>query len=149
MLLGNRDEWAKLVADATLAPRFVDEGLRAGPPVVIWRRQATEAVTLSGVEIPDGAKIMVSLATANRDETHFSCPHTFQGTRENARDHVSFGYGIHFCMGAALAKLELKLVLEMLSQAFPNMTLVPDSDPEWQRTILVRGPARLLVDLHK
>ncbi len=149
MLLGNRDEWGKLVADPTLAPRFVEEGLRAGPPVVIWRRQATEAVTLSGVDIPKGAKIMVSLASANRDETHFACPHAFEGTRENARDHVSFGYGIHFCMGAALAKLELKLVLEMLSQAFPNMRLVPDSDPQWQRTILVRGPAQLLVDLHE
>lgn len=149
MLMENRAEWDKLVADPTLAPAFVEEGLRAGPPVVIWRRQTTQPVTLGGVDLPEGAKIMVSLASVNRDEDHFDCPHAFQGSRENARDHASFGYGIHFCMGAALAKLELKLVLEALSQAFPNMTLVKDAGLEWQRTILVRGPGQLLVDLNE
>lgn len=149
MLLGNRAEWDKLVADPSLAPGFVEEGLRAAPPVVMWRRRTTQEVTLGDVTIPAGAPIMVSLASANRDEAHYDCPHTFDGTRENARDHVSFGYGIHFCMGAALAKLELKLVLEALSQAFPKMTLVPDTDPEWQRTVLVRGPGRVLVDLNE
>lgn len=149
MLLADRPEWDRLVADPTLAPDYVEEGLRTGPPVVCWRRITTEPVTIGGVDLPAGAPILASLASANRDEDHFACPHQFQGTRENARDHVSFGYGIHFCMGAPLAKLELKLVLEALSQAFPRMTLVPDSDPDWQRTILVRGPGRLLVDLNE
>jgi len=149
MLLRDRGEWDRLVADPGLAPNYVEEGLRAGPPVVCWRRITTEPVTIGGVSLPEGAPIMMSLASANRDEDHFECPHQFQGQRENARDHVSFGYGIHFCMGAPLAKLELKLVLEGLPQAFPNMTLVPDSHPDWQRTILVRGPGRLLVDLNE
>ncbi|WP_323763965.1 cytochrome P450 [Marinovum sp.] len=149
MLLRDREEWDRLVNEPTLAPAYVEEGLRAGPPVVIWRRVTTEEVKVGDVTLPEGAPIMMSLASANRDEAHFACPHDFEGTRANARDHVSFGYGIHFCMGAPLAKLELKLVLELLSQAFPNMTLVPDTDPHWQRTILVRGPGRLLVDLNE
>lgn len=147
-LLTNRDQWQKLVDDPSLIPNAVEEGLRAGPPVVAWRRKTTEEVELGGVTLPKGAPILMSIASANWDEDHFDDPAEFDVTREKARDHVSFGYGIHFCLGAPLARLELKVVLEELTAAFPDMTLVPDQDPGWQKTILVRGPGQLLVDLN-
>ncbi|MCK0150873.1 cytochrome P450 [Marivita sp. S6314] len=148
-LLTNRDQWQQIVDDPSLIPNAVEEGLRIGPPVVAWRRKAKEDVELGGVSIPAGAPLLMSIASANRDEGHYDGPDAFDVTRENARDHVSFGYGWHFCLGAPLARLELKVVLEELTRAFPNMALVPDQDPSWQKTILVRGPGTLLVDLNE
>ena len=148
-LLINRDEWQKIVDDPALIPNAVEEGLCAGPPVVLWRRRTTRATEIGGIAILECADILMSIASANRDERHFDNGEAFDVSRENARDHVSFGYGIHFCLGANLARLELKVALEELSAAFPNMTIVPDQDPQWQKTILVRGPGRLMVDLNE
>ncbi len=147
-LLTNRNEWQKIVDDPALIPNAVEEGLRAGPPVVLWRRRTIEETEIGGTAIPEGADILMSIASANRDEAHYDHGEDFDVTRENARDHVSFGYGIHFCLGATLARLELKIALEELTTAFPNMTLVPDEDTDWQKTVLVRGPGRLIVDLN-
>jgi cytochrome P450 len=149
MLMQNRAQWDRLAADPSLAANFVEEGLRAAPPIVIWRRIPTRETVLGGVTLPAQAPIMMSLASVNRDESHFSCPAEFDGGRENAGDHLSFGYGIHFCMGAALARMEIEQVLQGLAAHFPNMRLVPDEDPHWSQTVLVRGPRRLIVELNE
>lgn len=149
MLLSQRPQWARLVADPDLIKNAVEEGLRAGPPVINWRRKTTKAVTLGGVELPKGAPLMMSLSSINRDEAHFGEAETMDVTRDNAGDHISFGYGIHFCLGANLARMEIAMALHALTARFPNMTLVPDTDPQWQPTLLVRGPARVLVDLNE
>ncbi|WP_323037602.1 cytochrome P450 [Pararhodobacter sp.] len=148
-LLDDRSQWERLVADPSLIKNAVEEGLRAMPPVVSWRRKTTRAVTLSGVDIPEGAGLLMSLVSANRDENHFGEAETLEVDRADARDHVSFGYGIHFCLGANLARLEIAALLQELVRVFPNMALVPGSDPGWHRTMLVRGPSRVLVDLNE
>lgn len=148
-LLSDRTQWERLVADPSLIPNAVEEGLRAMPPVVSWRRKTTRAVTLSGVDIPEGAGLLMSLVSANRDECHFGEAESLQVDRSDARDHVSFGYGIHFCLGANLARLEIAALLRELVRVFPEMALVPDKDPMWHRTMLVRGPAHVIVDLNE
>lgn len=149
MLLSQRDQWERLVADPSLIKNAVEEGLRAGPPVINWRRRTTKAVTLGGVDLPEGAQLMMSLTSINRDEAHFGPSESLDICREDAGDHTSFGYGIHFCLGAHLARMELAMALRALTKRFPNMALVPDTDPQWQPTLLVRGPARVLVDLNE
>lgn len=149
MLLDQRDQWARLVADPELIKNAVEEGLRAGPPVINWRRRTTKPVTVGGVDLPEGAPLMISLCSINRDEDYFGPAETLDVARDNAGDHTSFGYGIHFCLGANLARMEIAMALRALTKRFPNMTLVPDTDPKWQPTLLVRGPAQVLVDLNE
>lgn len=149
MLLSQRDQWEQLVADQSLIKNAVEEGLRAGPPVINWRRLTTKPVNLGGVDLPEGAPLMISISSVNRDEDHFGPAETLNVARSDAGDHISFGYGIHFCLGANLARMEIAMALKALTNRFPNMTLVPDTDPQWHPTLLVRGPAQVLVDLNE
>lgn len=149
MLLSNREQWKRLVAEPDLVKNAVEEGLRAGPPVINWRRRTTRPVSLGGVDLPEGAPLMISLSSINRDEDYFGPAEDLDIARSDAADHTSFGYGIHFCLGATLARMEIAMALRALTRRFPKMTLVPDVDPMWQPTLLVRGPARVLVDLNE
>lgn len=149
MLLSQREQWDRLVSDPELIKNAVEEGLRAGPPVINWRRKTTKAVTLGGVDLPEGAPLMMSISSINRDEAHYGPAEQMDVAREEAGDHTSFGYGIHFCLGATLARMEIAMALRALTKRFPNMTLVADADPKWQPTLLVRGPAQVLVDLNE
>jgi len=146
-LLEHREAWEELVADPALIPRAIEEVLRHSTPVMTWRRTALEDVELSGVTIPAGSKILLSLASANHDEARFERPEVFDIHRRNSREHLSFGYGIHVCMGAPLARAELKIVLEELVNAFPGMSLVEGQQLEWTRTMAHRGPQSLKVRL--
>jgi len=147
-LLRQRDAWERLCAEPTLVLNAVEEGLRFATSVVNWRRVARERVDIAGVTIPEGADLLLALASANRDEAVFSAPDTIDLERRNARNHLSFGVGIHTCIGAPLARLQLRIVLETLTRRFPDMTLVEGQDEDWVRTISFRGPQRLLVRPH-
>jgi cytochrome P450 len=106
------DEYARLRDDRSLIPSAVDELLRFASPVWFFRRTATSATTLRGVEISAGDKVVVWFAAANRDADHYPEPHRLDVAR-NPTDHLTFGRGgPHFCLGAHLAKLELRLFLE-------------------------------------
>lgn len=146
-LLEHREAWEELVADPTLIPKAIEEVLRHSTPVMTWRRLALEDVELSGVTIPAGAKVLLSLASANHDEDRFDNPEDFDIHRPNSREHLSFGYGIHVCMGAPLARAELKIVLEELVSAFPGMSLVEGQQLDWTPTMAHRGPLSLKVRL--
>jgi cytochrome P450 len=146
-LLRHREAWEALCADPSRATQAVEEGLRFASPVVNWRRLALEDVEIGGVPIAKGEKILISLASANHDEAYFADPETYDLDRTNARDHCAFGYGTHFCIGAPLARLEIRIMIEELLSAFPNMALVPNQDIDWLPTISFRGPAALWVDL--
>jgi hypothetical protein len=144
-LLSHPAEWAKVVADPSLIPNAVEEGLRFATSVVSWRRIAREDVEIGGVRIPAGGHVLLALASANRDAATFADGEGFDVARANARQHVSFGYGIHVCIGAPLARLQLRLLVETLARRFPRLALVSGQELEWLRTLCFRGPRSLLV----
>jgi len=144
-LLEEPTRWQTVVADPSLIPDAVDEILRYDPSVVVWRRQATEDVVIGGVEIPAGAKLFLWLAAAGRDPSVFPEPGQFDLRRTNARRTLAFGRGIHFCIGAALGKLEAQIALQELTSRFPNLELVDDQEVPFHPNISFRGPQSLWV----
>ena len=112
-LLEQPTELAKVRADRTLVPSLVEEVLRYDSPVQLIPRQTAREVELEGGKIPAGATVFLLLAAANRDERKFPEADRFDVTR-NPQDHVAFGYGIHYCLGAPLARLEGRIALESL-----------------------------------
>ena len=144
-LLENRDAWDLLCADPSLAPNAVEEVLRMDSPVIAWRRRTTEAVDIHGVTVPAGANVLLMLASANRDAAKFPDPDTFDIRRPNAHNHVSFGHGPHFCLGAPLARLEARVVLEEVSARLPSLRLV-DQPLEFLPNVSFRGPLKLPVE---
>jgi cytochrome P450 len=142
-LLEEPARWDAVVADPSLIPGAVEETLRYDPSVPAWRRIAKRPVTIAGVEIPEGAKLFLWTAAAGRDPDVFPDPDTFDVRRENARHHLAFGKGIHFCIGSALGKLEARLALEALTARFPGLRLVPDQQLTFHPNISFRGPQAL------
>lgn len=145
-LLENRASWEAICADPSLIPGAVEEILRFDSSVIHWRRRTTVPVTLSGVDIPADADLLVSIGAANRDPAVFDGPHTFDIRRPNAREHLSFGGGAHLCLGAPLARLEARVVLEELSAALPGLRLTPGQVFQFMPIIAFRGPRSLLVE---
>jgi cytochrome P450 len=143
-LLRNPGQLELLRRDPTLVPNAVEELLRYDSPVQASRRITLEPVTMRGTEIPAGAFVMASLGAANRDPAYWG-PDAgeLRLTRENARQHVSFGAGPHHCLGASLARLEACIAFERLVTRFPGLAL--DGEPTWNGRINLRGPAKLPV----
>jgi cytochrome P450 len=144
-LLEDPARWAALVADPALIPGAVDETLRYDPSVPVWRRVTTRPVTLGGVDLPEGAKLFLWLAAAGRDPAAFDDPDTFDMARANARRHLAFGKGIHFCLGSALGRLEAQLALEELARRFPGLRPVGGQELAFHPNISFRGPQELWV----
>jgi len=114
------EQMAKVRANPTLVSNLVEEALRYEPPVQWFPRLTTQEVTLADTTLPAGTVIMAMFASANRDERKFPDSERFDISR-NADGHVTFGFGVHFCLGAQLARLEGRVVLEMLLQRFPRL----------------------------
>jgi cytochrome P450 len=144
-LLEEPARWAALVADPTLIPNAVEEVLRYDSSVPIWRRLTTRPTTLAGVDLPAGSKLLLWLAAAGRDPDVFPEPDLFDIRRPNVRHHLAFGKGIHYCIGANLSRLELKVVLEELTVRYPSLRLVDDQTVTYHPNMSFRGPERLLV----
>jgi cytochrome P450 len=144
-LLGQRDAWDAICADPELIPTVVDEMLRVSAPVFTWRRRTTRATHVGDTELPAGTNVLLLLGSANHDETVFPDPDRIDVHRENASRHLSFGLGIHFCLGAPLARLEGKVVLEELTARLPALRLAPDQTYDFSANSSFRGPARVLV----
>ncbi|MEQ8483795.1 MAG: cytochrome P450 [Pseudomonadales bacterium] len=115
--------WRRLADDAALVPAAVEESLRFDPPVLGLFRNTTRPVTLHGVEIPAGSKVMLHYGAANRDPEAFADADTFSLDRPPKR-HLAFGLGVHFCLGAQLARLEGRIALTRLVTRFPDLTLL-------------------------
>ncbi|MEW2512877.1 cytochrome P450 [Streptomyces sp. NPDC046870] len=144
-LLANRTQWEELCADRSLIPKAVEEVLRYDSSIPAWRRITTEAVTVGGVEIPAQAKILLLLGAANRDPAHFAEPEAFDIHRADSRKHLAFGQGIHYCIGAALARMEARIALDLLARRAPGMQVVEDQDFDFPANVSFRGPRKLLV----
>ena len=120
--------------------------LRFDSSVIHWRRRSIVSVELSGVPIPADSDILVSIGAANRDPDVFPEPDSFDIHRANANEHLSFGSGPHLCLGASLARLEARVVLEELSAALPGLRLSRGQQFEFMPIIAFRGPRALHVE---
>lgn len=139
-LLSHPDQWQRLVDDPSRIPGAVDEVLRYSPSIVGWRRRALADAEIGGVQVPKGADILLLMGSANRDESHFEDPEAFDVTRPNSREHLSFGFGIHYCLGNMLAKLQAKIALEELVRLAPGLRLADDADIHFGENLSFRAP---------
>ena len=144
-LLSQREHWEALCGAPETIPQTLEEMMRYDPSVCTWRRLAVKASTISGVEIPAGSNLLLMLNSANRDANVFPEPDEMQTGRRNLKDQLAFGYGIHYCVGAPLARLEMQILLETLSRDLPEMRLVHGQALEYTRNISFRGPVSLRV----
>lgn len=141
------DQRALLVREPSLIPRAVEEMLRWGTPVASFMRTATRDVEVRGTRIRAGEPVLMLYASANRDEDVFGPDaEAFRPSRD-ARDHVAFGFGEHFCLGAALARLEARIAFEELLARFPSVELA--APVVRLRSINIRGIVRLPVLLSR
>jgi cytochrome P450 len=146
-LLEDQARWRAVASDPTLIPGAVEETLRFDPSVPVWRRITKRPVVVAGTQIPEGAKLFLWLAAAGRDPDVFADPEVFDLRRENAKHHLAFGKGIHFCIGSALGKLEARLALEALTNRFPDLRLVADQRLSFHPNISFRGPQELWAEV--
>ncbi|OLZ51755.1 cytochrome [Amycolatopsis coloradensis] len=144
-LLRHPDQYTALARDETLIDGAIEETLRYDPPVQLTQRTVLTDTTLGGVDLPAGASAIVLIGAANRDPQAHPDPDTFDITRTPNR-HLAFGHGVHFCLGAPLARLEARIALRELARRAPKLTLA--GDPDWARTVTLRGLASLPVTLN-
>jgi cytochrome P450 len=145
LLLSDRRQWERVLADPGSIPRVVEEGLRLEPPVTYHTRTTTRPVTIGGVDLPADAVVHLVFAAANRDEGVFHAPGVFDPDRVNGTRHLGFGWATHHCVGAPVARLESRVALEVLSQRLPDLRLaapVVDFEPH----AMLRGLAALPVE---
>lgn len=144
-LLEDPARWDLVVSEPELIPGAVLETLRHDPSVPAWRRVTKRPVTLGGVDLPEGAKLFLWLAASGRDASVFPDPDKFDVQRTNATKTLAFGKGIHYCLGAALGKLEAQIALEILMRRFPRLRLVEGQQLSFHANISFRGPQTLWV----
>jgi cytochrome P450 family 144 len=128
-------------------PRFVEEALRLESPFRYQMRSATRDTELGGVAIPADATVLLLFAAANRDVAEYERPDEIDLRRELPRQHLAFGRGIHYCVGAPLARVEARTVLSVLLDRTSGITLDPEDPPRWVDSLIVRRHERLPVRL--
>jgi cytochrome P450 len=141
-LLRNPAELERLRADPSLDGGAVEEFLRYDAPVQMSRRVTLTDVDVGGKTIPEGVFVICGLASSNRDEAHWGpTADRVDVARPNAKEHLSFGGGAHYCLGAALARLEAQVAIGSLVRRFS--TIEPTAEPEWNGRLNLRGLERL------
>jgi cytochrome P450 len=143
----NPDVTRQLRADPGLIPPMMEEVLRYRSPLVWLDRRATETVQLGGQEIPAGSRVSVALVSTTRDETAFTNPDSFDIHRDQAR-HLAFGMGVHFCLGAPLARLEVRTALQALMDRYSDFAIPADEPIVFHDPKDFNGATRLPLDLH-
>lgn len=148
-LLGQQPhEWDALRADPSRADRVVEEALRLSSPTQGMFRRVRRDTELGGVALPKGSMIIAVFAAANRDTEVFGADaESFVPDRANAHQHLAFGKGIHFCLGAALSRLEARVALEELVRRVPSFALAATNDFAYFPSILLRGLTSLHLEL--
>ncbi len=143
-LLQHPDQWRKLCADPKLIPNAIEEVLRYESPVQAVGRVVSQPFAWHGVELPQGDAVVSFLGGANRDPAIFENPEMFDITRKDPRP-LSFGGGIHFCLGAQLARIEAAVVFEALIRRMPSLRLADAGPPKWRMSFTLRGLTELPV----
>jgi cytochrome P450 len=136
------EELARLRADRALVRSAIEELMRWDTPLQLFERWVLEDVELHGVRIPKGAELGLIFGSANRDPAVFADPDRLDLSR-SPNPHLSFGAGIHFCLGAPLARLELEIAFGTILERLPNLALA--EEPRWKRNYIIRGLERLTV----
>jgi len=144
-LLTHRQAWQDICEDPSLIPNAVEECLRYCGSIVAWRRQAMAATSIGGVAIPEGAKLLIVQASGNQDERHFEDGDKFDIYRDNAVDHLTFGYGSHQCMGKNIARMEMRIFLEEMTRRLPHLQLAEQQFTYLSNTSF-RGPDHVWVE---
>lgn len=139
------DEFAKLKANPELIPNMVSEIIRWQTPLAYMRRVAKQDVELGGQTIRKGDKVVMWYASGNRDERMIENPDAFIIDRKGARNHLSFGFGIHRCMGNRLAEMQLRILWEELLTRFDGIEV--QGEPEYVQSNFVRGYSSMMVKL--
>jgi cytochrome P450 len=142
----NPGEYDKLRADTSLIPNMVAEIIRWQTPLAYMRRTANEDTVLGGKNIKAGDRILMWYVSGNRDEEVIKDANSFIIDREKARHHVSFGFGIHRCMGNRLAEMQLRVVWEEIMKRFDKVEVV--SEPVRVMSPFVKGFTELMVRVH-
>jgi cytochrome P450/ferredoxin-NADP reductase len=145
LLLQHPDAWRAICEDPGLIPNAVEECLRHNGSVAAWRRLATKDVTIGGVDIAAGSKLLIVTSSANHDQSQFADADLFDIRRENASDQLTFGYGAHQCMGKNLARMEMQIFLDELTRRLPHMRLA-DQRFSYVPNTSFRGPEHLYVE---
>lgn len=146
-LLAHPDQLRAVLRDPALVPTMVEEIVRYESPAQGLFRTVRKDTVLNGVEIPAGAHLMVHWASANRDEQVFDAPDAFDVTRDSAATHLAFGKGIHACLGAPLARLQLQIALPRLFERLPNLRIAAGEDAAVRDTIFfARGFKKLEIE---
>ncbi|MGZ4203049.1 MAG: cytochrome P450, partial [Thermoleophilaceae bacterium] len=146
LLLIQHERWEDICEDPSLIPAAVEELLRLSTPVFAWKRKVKQPATIAGVEVAEGDNVLLLLGSANHDGSVFADPEAIDLARENARNHLSFGHGIHFCLGASLARLEGQVVLEELTRRVPGLRLAPGQSFDYTANTTFRAPHRVLAE---
>jgi cytochrome P450 len=143
-LLSNTDQLDAVRADRSLLPQAIEEAVRWEPPLLTITRVATRDTELAGVPIPAGSSVMPMLGAANRQEDRYPDPDRFDVFR-SARAHIGFGHGVHVCLGMHLARLEMRVALNLLFDRLPNLRLDPEGGDPHIRGQVFRSPTSLPV----
>jgi len=141
-LFRNPEQLDRLRADPSLVPRAVEELMRWDTPLQMFERWVLEDIEIGGVKIPKGAELGLLFGSANRDPSVFDRPDELDLGRE-PNPHISFGAGVHFCLGAPLARMELQASFSTVLRRLPDLTLV--TEPVWKPNYIIRGLQELRV----
>ena len=144
-LLRNPDQLQKLRNDPSLVESAVEEFLRYDGPIQGTARVATEEIEVGGRKVEEGQLVFTLLGAADRDPAQFSNPEELDITRQDNR-HIAFGYGVHFCIGSPLARVEGQIAFQTLLRRWPNLTLATE-EVEWGPTFILRGPKSLPLEV--
>jgi cytochrome P450 len=148
-LLGEHpNEWKRVQEDSSRIERIVEESLRLSSPTQGIFRIATEDVELAGVIVPKGARLVLVYGAANRDEIVYPDAESFDPDRPRLKEHLAFGKGIHFCLGAALGRLEVRVALEELARRIDSYGLSDFNDYSYYPSFMLRGLQRLDIELN-
>jgi len=141
-LLTHPDQLDAVREDRSLLPQAIEEGIRWETPLLNFMREVTVDTELGGVEIPKGATMMLSLGSANHDETRWEDPESFNIFRER-KPHIGFAHGAHVCLGMHLARLESSKIFNALFDELPGLRLDPAAPAPYVTGVMFRSPPRL------
>jgi cytochrome P450 len=144
-LLSAPEQLEAVRTDRSLIPQAIEEALRLETPLLNITRLATADTEVGGVAIPAGSTLMLMLAAANRDEERYEEPDRFDIFRQSPKPHISFGQGPHACLGTHLARIEMRVAVNLLLDRLPNLRLDPQGDDPHIRGQVFRSPTALPV----
>jgi cytochrome P450 len=145
-LLTEGHYWRAIQEDPQLIRSVVEEAIRFDGPSIGFFRIVAKSIEFNGVMLPSGARVFVLFSSANHDAAMFAEPEAFNPHRENVGRHLGFGGGIHYCIGAPLARLEMRIALETLSARLPSLRLAPNHQTIYKPSLTIRSLAQLMVE---